>query len=132
MFPSKSAALTAGLIAMAATQGASAQSNSAAEVRGFDACVAAAEAEGLKGISTRRTYFLRKTDERNVFYVNVLAWEGSERVSKGIRCETSSGGFKLHSTELADGHYDADERSVLKLAGTPSGASAKTISTAGR
>lgn len=132
MFRSQSLAITALLAGLGATQGAIAETATAAESRGFNTCVASASTKGLKGVSTSPTYYVRKADDRNFFYVNVAAWEGSERVSKRLRCETSTKGFKLHSVQLADGDYNLEDGSVLTFADNTNDADSKPLATAGR
>lgn len=132
MIRSKSLALTAAIAAAIASQGVSAKSVSTAEVRGLKSCITAAEENGLRGVSTRPTYFIRETADRTFYYVNVYGWDETSRVSKRIRCETANKGLTLHSAELADGHYDTDERSVLKTADRAPTSSAQSSATGGR
>lgn len=83
---------TASLLAMNAQAGKSSQS----ELRGYNACVNAAD-PAFQGLSLSRTYYLAKEDNRNVYFLNGSAWLDGERVDVRISCDTSRNGRNLLS-----------------------------------
>ena len=108
----KAAALlgTAVLLAGVAVD-ADAKSSSAAEFRGYENCIDAADGE-YAGLVTARDYFINRTPEMNQYFINGTAWVDGDRAQVRVACDTTRNGRKLLEFEVAQGVYVLDQGQV--------------------
>ncbi len=90
---------------MAAT--AQAKISSASELRGYEACVEAADPE-FNGLKLSRVYYLNEGTDKNTYYLNGSAWQAGERVDVRISCDTSTNGYDLLNQTSNVGRYALD------------------------
>lgn len=101
--------LVAGIAAttmIAAT--AQAKISSASELRGYEACVSAANPE-FKGLKLARVYYLNEAADKNTYYLNGTAWQNGERVDVRISCDTTTNGYDLLNQTTNVGRYALED-----------------------
>jgi hypothetical protein len=100
---------TAAVATLAMT--AQAKVSSTSELRGYNACVEAADPE-LKGLHLTRVYYLNQEADKNVYYLNGSAWQSGERVAVRISCDTTNNGHRLLSQTNNEGRYTIEHTNV--------------------
>ena len=95
--------LTAVVIATTAFA-AEARTSSAADFRGYSACLEAVERDS-NGLVPARHYYIQKDGSNAWYYINATRWQDGERDSVRIACETSARGHKLVSSIVEQGRF---------------------------
>ena len=88
-----------------------AKPSNAAEFRGYENCVDAADAD-LAGLVTSREYFINRTPEMNQYFINGTAWDQGDRVQVRVACDTTRNGRQLLEFDVAQGTYVLDRGQV--------------------
>ena len=109
----KSIVIAAAVVATASTT-AYAQTSSPADFRGYEKCVAAADAES-SGLTTPRTYLINKEGDNKSYYINGSRWEAGQREQVRISCETSKNGRVLLSSAVEPGRWVQDSGTRVRV-----------------
>lgn len=109
----KSSLLLAGAFASTLSLSAfAAGPSSPSEYRGYSACLDSVS-DQFESLTPARTYLLSRTGDSRTYYINASSWQDGERVTIGLRCDTSANGREvLSSTVTPDRFAIADRRGV--------------------
>ncbi len=92
---------------------ASAELSTPNELKGYNACLEAAELKH-DGLVPNRHYLLDRSGDGNTFYVNATAWHDGDRTRLRISCDTRSNG-RLQTVSIEEGSFTA-RASVVEIA----------------
>ncbi len=107
---------TAAITALAFTTAAEARPSTDSELRGYNTCIEAANAQS-EGLVPSREYLINKEGENTLYYVNATRWEEGERNTIRVACETKARGQELVSASIEDGRYtDRESRVTVEVA----------------
>lgn len=104
------------LVGTLATVSAHAKTSTAAELRGYETCVAAFADTQPRGLTTPRSYYISKQAGTNSYFVNATVWEGGDRVNKRLNCVTSANGNRLQSFDVLDGRFAIKATNTVNVA----------------
>ena len=115
---SKTVALTtlaiAGSLSLAGT--AYGKPSTDSELRGYQACVNAAQAETAR-LDPTRSYLLKDGDSEKRYFINAYQWQDGSRVAIKVACSTSPNGRQLNDIAVSEGRYNRNNgRSNIDLA----------------
>ena len=99
----KSLVIAAAVVATASTA-AYAGPSSPAEFRGYENCVNAVEDQNA-GLTTPRSYLLKREGSNTNYYINGSRWEDGAREQVRISCETTKNGRVLLSSAVVPGRW---------------------------
>jgi len=103
--PTLTATATTAILLAGLTSGvAYAKPGSPAEIRGYNACLAANETS-YRGLVPAKDYLLQETDTLRTYYINATAWKDGDRVDVALSCDTSLSGRMLTNRGGSYTHY---------------------------
>ena len=109
--------LTAAAVCSAFAMTAQANTSSPGQVAGYNTCVDAGH-EQLNGLALSRTFYVGKSADSRIFFINGTAWEDGDRVKVRISCDTSKNGHQLLSIHTGEGRFAKDHSNGhLQVAG---------------
>ena len=109
--------LTAAAVIATTAFTAEARTSSAADFRGYSACLEAVEKDS-NGLVPTRHYYIEKDGSNAWYYINATRWQDGERDNVRIACETTARGHKLVSSVVEQGRFSQApvERENIEIA----------------
>jgi len=92
-----------GALAMSGT--AYAKTSTDSELRGYQACVDAAQAESPT-LDPTRSYLLNERSDQKRYFINAYQWQDGSRVAVKVACSTSANGRQLTQVDITEGRYN--------------------------
>jgi len=108
--------ITAGIAVIFGSFGLNATTNSSpSEYQGYQNCIEDMQQDYWKqGLVHSKHYFLERTDDERIYYVNSTAWNKGERVHLRTECKTSQSGGRLVSRDTDYGRF-SNQRTVIYI-----------------